>query len=93
MHPALGIPDAAGAVRRMGAALKAKTNQFAANVLPIIREVVVVAAFGLGEVLAGPQLAVGEPSLLFRSSSKRASTQSSSVSWPALTGRAAMLQA
>ncbi len=35
----LGTPDPAGAVARMGAALKARTSQFAANVLPIIREV------------------------------------------------------
>jgi DNA invertase Pin-like site-specific DNA recombinase len=35
----LGTPDAAGAVKRMHAALKAKTAGFAANVLPIIREV------------------------------------------------------
>ena len=35
----LGTPDPAGAVQRMGRALKAKTSQFAANVLPIIREI------------------------------------------------------
>jgi hypothetical protein len=35
----LGTPDPAGAVKRMGKALKAKTSQFAANVLPIIREI------------------------------------------------------
>ena len=29
----LGTPDPAGAVKRMGKALKAKTSQFAANVL------------------------------------------------------------
>jgi DNA invertase Pin-like site-specific DNA recombinase len=35
----LGTPDPAGAVRRMGKALKARTSQFAANILPLIREV------------------------------------------------------
>jgi DNA invertase Pin-like site-specific DNA recombinase len=35
----LGTPDPAGAVKRMSAALSAKTARFAANVLPIIREV------------------------------------------------------
>jgi DNA invertase Pin-like site-specific DNA recombinase len=35
----LGTPDPAGAVARMGAALRAQTAQFAANVLPIIREI------------------------------------------------------
>jgi Resolvase, N terminal domain/Recombinase len=35
----LGTPDAAGAVRRIRAARKAQAAQFAANVLPIIREV------------------------------------------------------
>jgi len=35
----LGTPDPAGAVKRMGAALRAKTSQFAANTLPIIREI------------------------------------------------------
>lgn len=35
----LGTPDAAGAVKRMHAALGVKTARFAANVLPIIREV------------------------------------------------------
>jgi DNA invertase Pin-like site-specific DNA recombinase len=35
----LGTPDPAGAVKRMGEALKARTSQFAANVLPLIREV------------------------------------------------------
>jgi DNA invertase Pin-like site-specific DNA recombinase len=35
----LGTPDPKGAVERMGAALRAKTVGFAANVLPIIREV------------------------------------------------------
>jgi DNA invertase Pin-like site-specific DNA recombinase len=35
----LGTPDTTGAVKRMQVALKAKTAQFAANVLPIIREV------------------------------------------------------
>jgi DNA invertase Pin-like site-specific DNA recombinase len=35
----LGTPDTAGAVKRMRAALRAKTARFAANVLPIIREV------------------------------------------------------
>jgi DNA invertase Pin-like site-specific DNA recombinase len=35
----LGTPDPKGAVKRMHAALKAKTNGFTANVLPIIREV------------------------------------------------------
>jgi DNA invertase Pin-like site-specific DNA recombinase len=35
----LGIPDTAGAVKRMHAALRAQTARFAANVLPIIREV------------------------------------------------------
>jgi DNA invertase Pin-like site-specific DNA recombinase len=35
----LGTPDPAAAVNRMGRALKAKTSQFAANVLPIIREI------------------------------------------------------
>jgi DNA invertase Pin-like site-specific DNA recombinase len=35
----LGTPDPAGAVKRMGRALKAKTSRFAANVLPIIREI------------------------------------------------------
>jgi len=35
----LGSPDAAGAVRRMHAALRTKTTLFAANVLPIIRQV------------------------------------------------------
>ena len=35
----LGTPDTAGAVKRMGRALRAKTATFAANVLPIIREV------------------------------------------------------
>jgi DNA invertase Pin-like site-specific DNA recombinase len=34
----LGTPDPAGAVARTGAALKAQATQFAANVLPIIRE-------------------------------------------------------
>jgi DNA invertase Pin-like site-specific DNA recombinase len=34
----LGTPDPAGAVKRMGAALKAQASQFAANVLPVIRE-------------------------------------------------------
>lgn len=34
----LGTPDPKGAVERMGAALKARTSQFAANVVPIIRE-------------------------------------------------------
>jgi hypothetical protein len=31
----LGTPDPADAVKRMGKALKAKTNQFAANVCPV----------------------------------------------------------
>jgi DNA invertase Pin-like site-specific DNA recombinase len=35
----LGTPDPAGAVARMGEALRAQTARFAANVLPIIREV------------------------------------------------------
>jgi DNA invertase Pin-like site-specific DNA recombinase len=35
----LGTPDKAGAVKRMHAALSAKTAAFAANVLPIIREI------------------------------------------------------
>jgi DNA invertase Pin-like site-specific DNA recombinase len=35
----LGSPDPAGAVKRMGVALKAQTAQFAGNVLPIIREI------------------------------------------------------
>jgi DNA invertase Pin-like site-specific DNA recombinase len=35
----LGTPDPAGAVKRMGKALKARTSQFAANILPLIREV------------------------------------------------------
>jgi len=35
----LGTPDPKGAVKRMRAALKAKTAGFAANVLPIIREI------------------------------------------------------
>ena len=35
----LGTPDAVGAVARMGKALKAQASQFAANVLPVIREV------------------------------------------------------
>jgi DNA invertase Pin-like site-specific DNA recombinase len=35
----LGTPDQAGAVARMGIALKAQTAQFAANVVPIIREI------------------------------------------------------
>ncbi len=35
----LGTPDPVGAVKRMGKALKALTSQFAANVLPLIREV------------------------------------------------------
>jgi DNA invertase Pin-like site-specific DNA recombinase len=35
----LGTPDPAGAVKRMNAARNAKTARFAANVLPIIREV------------------------------------------------------
>jgi DNA invertase Pin-like site-specific DNA recombinase len=35
----LGTPDPKGAVKRMGAALKAKASQFAANVAPIIREI------------------------------------------------------
>jgi DNA invertase Pin-like site-specific DNA recombinase len=35
----LGTPDPEGAVKRMGAALKAKATQFAANVAPIIREI------------------------------------------------------
>ncbi len=35
----LGTPDPKGAVKRMHNALKAKTSQFAANVLPLIREV------------------------------------------------------
>ena len=35
----LGTPDAAGAVKRMHAALRAKTAGFASNILPIIREV------------------------------------------------------
>src|SRR5262249_831460 len=35
----LGTPDPARAVKRMQAALRAKTDGFAANVLPIIREV------------------------------------------------------
>jgi DNA invertase Pin-like site-specific DNA recombinase len=35
----LGTPDPAGAVKRMHAALCAKTTRFAVNVLPIIREV------------------------------------------------------
>jgi DNA invertase Pin-like site-specific DNA recombinase len=35
----LGTPDPAGAVKRMERALKAKAGQFAANVLPIIREI------------------------------------------------------
>jgi DNA invertase Pin-like site-specific DNA recombinase len=35
----LGTLDPVGAVRRMGKALKAKTSQFAANLLPIIREI------------------------------------------------------
>src|SRR5271170_4722256 len=34
----LGTPDPVGAVKRTGMALRGKTNQFAANVLPIIRE-------------------------------------------------------
>jgi DNA invertase Pin-like site-specific DNA recombinase len=34
----LGTPDPRGAVARMGAALKARASQFAANVAPIIRE-------------------------------------------------------
>jgi hypothetical protein len=35
----LGTPDPSGAVVRMGEALRAQTARFAANVLPIIREV------------------------------------------------------
>ena len=35
----LGTPDPKGAVKRMHAALKANTVRFAANVLPIIREI------------------------------------------------------
>jgi Resolvase, N terminal domain len=35
----LGTPDPVGAVKRMTVARKARTNQFAANVMPIIREV------------------------------------------------------
>jgi DNA invertase Pin-like site-specific DNA recombinase len=35
----LGTPDPKGAVKRMHAALKAQTANFAANVLPIIREI------------------------------------------------------
>jgi DNA invertase Pin-like site-specific DNA recombinase len=35
----LGTPDPAGAVARMSVALRAQTARFAANVLPIIREV------------------------------------------------------
>jgi DNA invertase Pin-like site-specific DNA recombinase len=35
----LGTPDPKGAVKRMGKALKTRANQFAANVLPLIREV------------------------------------------------------
>jgi DNA invertase Pin-like site-specific DNA recombinase len=35
----LGTPNPAGAVKRTGNALKARTSQFAANVLPLIREV------------------------------------------------------
>jgi DNA invertase Pin-like site-specific DNA recombinase len=35
----LGTPDPKGAVKRMGAALKAKASQFAANVTPIIRDI------------------------------------------------------
>lgn len=35
----LGTPDPAGAVKRMHAAKKARTERFASNVLPIIREV------------------------------------------------------
>jgi DNA invertase Pin-like site-specific DNA recombinase len=35
----LGTPDPKGAVKRMHAALKAQTTRFAANVLPIIREI------------------------------------------------------
>ena len=35
----LGTPDPKGAVKRMHAALKAKTTGFAANVQPIIREI------------------------------------------------------
>lgn len=35
----LGTPDPKGAVKRMGAALKAKASQFAANVTPTIREI------------------------------------------------------
>jgi hypothetical protein len=35
----LGNPPPAGAVKRIGAALKAQTGQFAGNVLPIIREI------------------------------------------------------
>jgi DNA invertase Pin-like site-specific DNA recombinase len=35
----LGTPDPAGAVARMGEALRAQTARFAANVMPIIREV------------------------------------------------------
>jgi DNA invertase Pin-like site-specific DNA recombinase len=35
----LGTPDPVGAVKRMAKALKAKTTQFTANVLPIIREI------------------------------------------------------
>jgi len=48
----LGTPDTAGAVRRMAAALKAKTSQFAANVLPIIREVQ-AAGHTSGNAIAG----------------------------------------
>ena len=36
----LGTPqDPVGAVKRMGRALKAKTNQFVAKILPVIREI------------------------------------------------------
>jgi DNA invertase Pin-like site-specific DNA recombinase len=35
----LGTPDPVGAVKRMTVARKARTSQFAANVMPIIREV------------------------------------------------------
>lgn len=35
----LGTPDPAGAVRRMSDALKAKANAFAANIIPLIREI------------------------------------------------------
>jgi hypothetical protein len=35
----LALLDPVGAVARMGVALKAQTAQFAANVLPIIREI------------------------------------------------------